>query len=189
MKKIGCGIAAVVLLAGMVSAIGAQDKTAFSTIVNHYAARNFVEGQVTRAQIDKIIEAGRHAPSANNRQPWLFTVVQSKNVANNIVPSMPDGNILIVVSARGDGRTNGSEILDCGLAAQSIYLEAQGLGLGSRIYTGPISNVNAKYKNALGLPADYNAIVLIRVGKVDAGIDAISAASARKPLDSVVTFK
>jgi len=96
--------------------------------------------------------------------------------------------VLIVVSASGDGRTNGTEILDCALAVQSIYLAAQALGYGSRIYTGPMNDINKNLKVELGLPGGHSAVALVRVGKVEK-LDAVSGASARKSVDSVVTYK
>jgi nitroreductase len=167
----------------------AAENDGINSIVNHYASGNFVAGAVTKAELDQILNAGIHAPSASNRQPWVFTVVQNKTLANNIVRNMPDGNILIVISAAGDGKTNGSAILDCALATQSIYLAAQALGLGSRIYTGPMDTINSRYKGDLGLPSGYSAVSLVRIGRVPAGVDAVSSASARKSAGAVVTYK
>jgi nitroreductase len=80
-------------------------------------------------------------------------------------------------------------MLDCGLATESIYLAAQALGLGSRIYTGPMDALNAKLKGELGLPAGYSAAALVRIGRLSADADAVSGASSRKGLDSVVSYK
>jgi nitroreductase len=170
--------------------LGAQESNAAALgfITNHYAARNFVTGAVSRADLDKILTAGVRAPSANNRQPWHFTVVQDQALARQIVSNLTEGNVLIVISASGDGRTNGSAILDCALATENIYLAAQALGLGSRIYTGPMDALNRQFKTELGLPAGHSAVALVRVGRVAAGIDAVSAASSRRSLDSMVTY-
>jgi nitroreductase len=162
---------------------------ALDPIINHFAARNFAPGAVTRAELDLIIQAAIRAPSAANRQPWHFTVVQNQDLAKRIVPQVVDGNVLIVISAQGDGKTNGVQILDCALAAQSIYLAAQALGLGSRIYTGPIDALNRNLKDQLGIPVTQNAVVLVRVGRLPAGTDAVSSASARNPADRLVTYK
>ncbi|MDR0452709.1 MAG: nitroreductase family protein [Treponema sp.] len=165
------------------------NQAAYNNIITHYAARsNFIAGTISRSDIEKILTAGLRAPSASNRQPWHFTVVQSPALANRIVSNMPDGNILIVISSPGDGRTNGPAILDCGLATESIYLAAQALGYGSRIYTGPMNTVNNQLKAELGLPDRHSAVALVRVGRVQK-VDAASAASARKSLGDVVTYK
>jgi nitroreductase len=168
---------------------GQQNSGPAGSILNHYAARNFVAGAIPKADLDLIIQAGVKSPSASNRQPWQFTVVQNQNLAKQIVPQVVDGNILIVISASGDGKTNGSQILDCALATESIYLAAQALGYGSRIYTGPMDNINSKLKTDLGLPSGYSAVALVRVGKVQPGVDAVSAASSRKGTESVVNYK
>jgi nitroreductase len=186
-RRIALCCAVFVFFAGI---LGAQEnKGVLQAILNHYAARNFVSGEISRGDLDQILQAGIRAPSANNRQPWLFTVVQTPALARQIVSNSEDGNVLIVISAEGDGRTNGRQILDCALAAQSIYLAAQALGYGSRIYTGPIDTVNRNLKTQLGLPNGHNAIVLVRVGRVQANVDALSAASSRAAAGSKVQYK
>ncbi|MDR0403330.1 MAG: nitroreductase family protein [Treponema sp.] len=156
--------------------------------LNHYAARNFIAGALSTAELDTVLQAGIRAPSARNSQPWHFTVVRNLALAKRIVPDIADGNALIVVSASGDGKTNGAEILDCGLAAESMYLAAQAIGLGSRIYTGPVDAVNRGLKSDLGLPAGHSAVVIVRIGKVRQ-VDAVSAASSRKAASALVTYK
>jgi nitroreductase len=177
-----------VLLAG-IPVFGQQNDNGANRIINHYAARNFLAGSIPRGDLDLIIQAGIRAPSANNRQPWHFTAVQNQNLAKRIVPNIAEGNVLIVISGDGDGKTNGRVILDCALATESIYLAAQALGYGSRIYTGPMDALNRDLKGELGLPKGYSAVALVRVGLVSPGVDAVSAASGRKNEKDVVTYK
>jgi nitroreductase len=182
-----------VLIAGALTiAIGGLnaadvDTGAIGVITGHYAPRVFAPGAIAAADLDKILAAAVRSPSAANRQNWHFTVVRDQKLAQSIVSNIVEGNILIVVSAPGDGKTNGAAILDCGLATQSIYLAAQALGLGSRIYTGPMDTLNARLKGDLGLPSGHSAVALVRIGRLPA--DAVTAASARKALDSVVSYK
>jgi nitroreductase len=163
------------------------DARAIGVITGHYAPRVFAEGAIGAADLDKILAAAVRSPSAANRQNWHFTVVRDQNLARSIVSNIVDGNILIVVSAPGDGKTNSAAILDCGLATQSIYLAAQALGLGSRIYTGPIDALNVRLKGDLGLPAGHSAVALVRIGRLPA--DAVTAASSRKETDALVSYK
>jgi nitroreductase len=160
-----------------------------SVIINHYSARNFIMGDIPAADLNTIIQAGVRAPSAANHQPWRFTVVRTLSLAQKIVPQVVEGNVLIVVSAAGDGKTNTREIIDCALAVESIYLAAQALGYGSRIYTGPINNLNSTLKGELGIPAGNSAVALVRIGKVQPGVDAVTAASPRKKAEELVTYK
>ncbi|MDR1786403.1 MAG: nitroreductase family protein [Spirochaetaceae bacterium] len=160
-----------------------------SIFTRHFAARNFVAGEITQAELDAVLRAGVHAPSANNRQPWHFTVVRSQELAGEMIPNLVSGNIVIVVSAPEDTIKNGRGILDCGLAVENMYLAAQSAGLGSRIYTGPINSVNQKLKSRLDLPKGYSAVALVRIGRITSPTDATSAASPRQPLDTKVTYK
>ncbi|GHV69678.1 hypothetical protein AGMMS49928_12980 [Spirochaetia bacterium] len=193
MKKIRCFVFAVVLLGlapGGISRLYAQN-AGYNAIIGHAAERAFIAGgSIKRNDLQNILHAGNRAPSASNRQPWHFTVVQNASLGKQIVSDFLDGNALIVVSSPVDGKTNSRNILDCGLAVENIYLAAQALGYGSRIYTGPIDNVNASLKEALGLPDGYSAIAIIRVGEVNtAGANAVSTPSPRNDLNSIVNYK
>jgi nitroreductase len=172
-----------------VSFLSAQENSALKIIINHFGARNYSATAVSKAELDQIVLAGVRAPSASNRQPWHITVVQNQTLARQILSQATEGNAVIVVSAAGDGKTNGSVILDCGLAVQSMYLAAQALGLGSRIYTNPIDTINSRFKADLGLPRDHNAIAVIRVGRLAPGVDVVSSASSRNDTGRMVTYK
>jgi nitroreductase len=166
--------------------LNAADAKAVGVITGHYAPRVFAPGAIGASDLDSILAAAVRSPSAANRQNWHFTVVRDQTLARSIVSNIVEGNILIVLSAPGS-KPNAADILDCGLATQSIYLAAQALGLGSRIYTGPIDAVNSRLKGDLGLPAGHSAVALVRIGRLPA--DAVTAPSARKALDSVVSYK
>lgn len=178
----------IVNFAAAQNSTAAQSSAAAQTIINNYAARNFLSVPVTQAEIDQIVQAAVRAPSARNRQPWHFTVIQNASLAKQIIPNTAEGNVIIVVSAPGDSKTNPVEILDAALATQSIYLAAQALGLGSRILTAPVDAINRNLKNALDLPSGYSAVAVVRIGKIEK-VDAVSAASARKKPSEVVTYK
>jgi nitroreductase len=70
-----------------------------------------------------------------------------------------------------------------------MYLAAQALGLGSRIYTGPIDTINKDFKKDLGLAENVSAIAVVRIGRLPANVDAVSSASQRNSADKIVTYK
>jgi nitroreductase len=191
MKKTYYLVAILVLALMMglsLSAFAQQNSAAMDVITNHYAARNFIAGAIPQADLDRIIQAGIRAPSASNRQPWHFIVVRDLTLARRILPQTVDGNVLIVVSAQGDGRTNGVAILDCALAVQSINLAAQALGYGSRIYTGRNNAINDN-KTALGMPSGHSVVAMVQIGRIQGPVDAVSSASARNRPETMVTYK
>jgi len=166
--------------------LGAQEAPALKTILHNYGERNYLPGPVARADLDLILQAGIRAPSAMNKQPWHFTVVQDQDLARRIIPGVVDGNVLVVISAQDS--QNPRVTLDCALAAENIYLAAQALGYGSRILTGPVDAINRKLKAGLSLPSGYDAVIVVRVGRIEPK-DALSAASSRKDLKDTVTYK
>jgi len=182
-------VSLAVIFGGLQTVCAQQSGGPADVIINHYAARKFTAGAIPAADLDRIVQAGIRAPSARNLQPWHFTVVQNQSLAKKMVSDIVDGNVLIIVSALGDGKTNGVQILDCALAVESVYLAAQALGYGSRIYTGPMDSLNKDLKAELGFPSGHSAVALVRVGKVQGGVDAVSAASNRKKTEEVVTYK
>ncbi len=42
------------------------------------SVRNYEDRPVPKEKLERVLEAARLAPSANNRQPWKFIVVEEK---------------------------------------------------------------------------------------------------------------
>ncbi|UCD05576.1 MAG: nitroreductase family protein, partial [candidate division WOR-3 bacterium] len=49
----------------------------FDVIKNRRSIRKFRSDQIPKDHITKILEAASLAPTANNRQPWKFLVIQN----------------------------------------------------------------------------------------------------------------
>lgn len=54
------------------------------TILERRSVRNFKEDPVPESLIHRVLEAGRFAPSAGNKQPWKFVVVTDKVFINKM---------------------------------------------------------------------------------------------------------
>lgn len=157
-------------------------------ILSGYSPRNFTSAPVTDQQLDLILKCGIKAPSARNNQPWRFTVIRDtatmKEIINNVLP----GNVLIVISGDESNQTSVSVDFDCALATHSMFVAAEGLGLGARIYGSPVNTVNSK-RDALQIPAGFRAVIVLRVGNIDKGVDAVSAATPRKKSEEIINYK
>jgi nitroreductase len=156
-------------------------------ILSGYSVRTYTTVPVTDQQLDLILKCGIKSPSANNRQPWMFTVVRDEATIKEIIKDALPGNVLIVISG-ALSQTGTTPDFDCGLATQSMFIAAEGLGLGARIYGSPVGAVN-KNREAYQIPAGFKPVMVLRIGNVDKSVDAVSAATARKKFEEVVNYK
>lgn len=122
------------------------------TILSRRSVRVYTDKQISREDLDLILEAGRYAPTAHNEQPWHFTVVQNKALMDEIsdkakavmvkssndwvktMGSNPDFHLtyhaptVIFVSGKKDAMSLES---DCSAAIENMLLAAESLGIGS----------------------------------------------------------
>jgi len=164
-----------------------SDNAVTGLLLSAYSERNYTADPVTDEQIDIILKCGIKAPSAMNRQPWKFTVVRDTATMKQAIANIVQGNVIIVISGLVS-QTGTTPDFDCGLATENMFVAAHGLGLGARIYTGPVRNVNLN-RDLFQIPAGYNAVSLLRIGNVDKNVDAVSAATPRKSPEEIVNYK
>ena len=157
-------------------------------ILSGYSERAYTSVPVTDQQLDMILKCGIKAPSGSNRQPWKFLVINDETTTREIIKDIVPGNLVIIVLGV-ESETGATPDFDCGLTTESMFIAAHSLGLGARIYTGPVNNINATRKEALAIPEGYRVVSVLRIGNVDKSVDAVSAASKRKTFEEVVNYK
>jgi len=151
------------------------------SIQKRYSLRNYADKPIEKEKIERCLEAARLAPSACNAQPWKFVVVDKpelkEQVANAARAEMLNMNkfaneapviIAIVMEPANVTSTLGSKIkrkhyplMDIGIAAEHICLQATEEGLGSCM----IGWLNEKkVKKTLGVPSARRIPLLITLG-------------------------
>ncbi len=158
-------------------------------ILNSYSVRMFSSEQVSDQDLEIILKCGIKAPSSRNKQPWKFTVVKDTALMRKAIGSVNSGNVLIFVSGPDLEAERSIVDFDCGLATENMNIAAQSLGLGARIYGGPVRNVNSTMKQNLEIPEGYRVVTILRVGHIDKSVDAVSAASSRKSFEEIVNIR
>ena len=158
-------------------------------ILNGYSARMFTSEPVSDQDLDLILKCGIKSPSSRNGQPWKFTVVKDTALTKKAIGNINPGNVLIIVS----GPESAQEVMvidfDCALATENMNIAAQSLGLGARIYGGPVRNVNSTMRQSLEIPEGYRVVTILRVGHINKSVDARSSASTRKNFEEVVNYR
>lgn len=150
-----------------------------NTILHGYSVRAYSSEPVSDQDIELILDCGVQAPSARNTQGWKFTVIKNQDLVGRILRQVAPGNVVILISGPESAERGVNLNFDCALATENMFIAAQSLGLGARIYTGPIAEINAK-KQDFQIPEGYQAVAALRIGQPDKSVDAVSAASSRK---------
>ena len=163
-----------------------QSNKVIDLILSSYSTRTFTEVPVTDIQIGQILKCGIKAPSARNSQPWKFTVVKDMSKVKDAFRSINNGNVVILISGPESGGMNVD--FDCALATENMFIAAQSLGLGARIYTGPVNKINTEMKGILEIPQGYRVVALLRIGNIEVEVDAASSASPRKEMKELVNY-
>ena len=158
-------------------------------ISSAYSNKAFTTAPVDQKALELILQCGVRAPSARNSQPWHFTVIKDMETMKRIIPDVLKGNILIIISGLDQADRAAAIAFDCALATENMYLAAQSLGLGSHIYTGPIANLNTKYKDSVGIPAGYLGVAILKIGNTAQKTDAVSSASLRKTPSEIIDYR
>lgn len=116
------------------------DNIATRTSVRDYEAR-----PVEKEKIEKMLRAAMAAPTAMNKQPWHFVVVDQRNVLDALAGVNPYAKMLkkaplaIVVCGNTDKMIEGGGrdfwIQDASAATENLLLAAHAMGLGA-VWTG-----------------------------------------------------
>jgi nitroreductase len=146
----------------------------FEAIDKRRSIRKFKPKPVAKADLEKILEAGRLAPSASNRQPWRFAIVRNPKVKENLSVAASNQSFIaeadVVIVALGDPNvylkpsSSSAAILhrqDPAIALEHMVLAATALGYG----TCWIGAFNEKeVKEILKIPEDLTVVALLPLG-------------------------
>ena len=97
--------------------------------------RTFADKPVEREKLAKIVEAGRHAMSARNLQPWQFVVIQNRDTLKEIGALCSTGRFVAdspsaIVVLKDVANARWADV-DCAQAVQNMANAGWALGLGT----------------------------------------------------------
>jgi nitroreductase len=131
--------------------------------------RTYGEGAIAPEDLDRVLEAGRRAPSAGNQQAWDFVVCTDREQLAQLAGVGPAAGhvarsaatVALVAPGSDDAQLRNLIQFDLGQATMSIMLAAADLGIGSA-HAGAHDQERAR--RLLGLPEDRFCAVLIAFG-------------------------
>jgi len=142
---------------------------ALEAILSRRVQRAFADKPVEREKLAKIVDAGRHAMSARNLQPWQFIVIQNRDTLKQIGELCSTGKFVTlapsaVVVLKDVGNARWADV-DCGQAVQNMANAAWALGLGT-CWVGNFDG--AKISAMLGVKEGWGIFTILPFGYADA---------------------
>jgi nitroreductase len=143
---------------------------ALEVLFTRRSIRRYTGDPVSEDDLRTILEAGMNAPSANNRQPWHFVVVDDREKLNGIMAVHPYSKMLaqapLAIVVVGDTATSSSYFQqDCAAAIENILLAAKALGLGT-VWMGVYPNEAriSGMRTLFDVPEPYVPLAIVAVG-------------------------
>jgi len=135
-------------------------------VLNRRSIRRYEPKEIPRDVLDKILEAGRQAPSAANKQPWHFIVLTDSEIKKELSKGMfnrfiKDAPITVVGCAHKDLIASKLSIVSTTIALQNMVVAAWAMGIGS-CWVGDFSE--EKVKKLLNIPESWNIVALVSFG-------------------------
>lgn len=155
------------------------------TISIRRSHRAYKKEQIPEEVLSAILKAGLESPSARNRQPWHLSVVQNKDLIQEIhdeaarvmgkagIPRFADSDFQIfyyaptVIFIFGEKKFPWTQV-DCGILVENLALAAEGQHIGSVIlglpkpaFTGEKAE---ELRSRLHCPDGYDFVVAIALG-------------------------
>jgi nitroreductase len=156
-------------------------KNLLELIKSRQSDRKYSDKPIEKEKLERIVEAGRMAPSACNAQPWKFIVVTEADILAKLAEASSAKllgmnefagqatSMLVVIREQANLTSRiGAQIkrkdyslIDIGIASENICLQAEAEGLGSCML-GWFDE--EKVRKTLGVPKTKRVELIITLG-------------------------
>lgn len=163
-------------------------------IRERHSVRAYLAKEIPVEKLDRVLEAGRLAPSAGNIQPWHFIVVTdqqkrkvlSKGRFAKFLTESP-----VVIAGCGDRVLSPNwYMVDTAIVMQNMVLAATGEGLGT-CWVGSFDE--NQVKRLLNIPEKFKVVALLALGypreKLDLGSKVLHLFRRRQKIDKIVSLE
>ena len=157
-------------------------------LVTRRSVRKFSDQPVDRELVERILEAGRWAPSGLNNQPWRFVVVADPGLKSRVAQFTRYTKVVeaapVIIPVFIHTPSMYHEVKDyqsIGACMQNMLLMAHGLGLGA-VWLGEILKNAEQVRQVLGLGSELELMAVLALGWPAGG----KPQSSRKPLEELL---
>jgi nitroreductase len=141
----------------------------WDAITSRRNVRAFKDRSIAAEDLDRILEAGRRAPSSRNWQPWDFIVVTDRAQLEELAGVWRGGGhvahsavtVVVILPDGGEASRRERAAFDVGQASVQMMIAAADLGIGSG--HSAVGDQEAA-RRILGFPGDRYAHIMIDFG-------------------------
>jgi nitroreductase len=131
--------------------------------------REFKPEPIPAADVDRVLEAGRRAPSSRNGQPWDFILVEDRAQLEQLATVWRGGGhvagsaatVALILPDASEPTARERDRYDAGQATMAMLIAATDLGIGSG--HSAVGDQD-RARELLGFPQDRYAAYLIDLG-------------------------
>ena len=137
---------------------------ALEAIRKRRSVREYTGEAIPREDLEKIVDAGRLAPTGWNRQPWDFIVITDKAMIQKlkiVAQWMDKAGAIIAVVLDSSLRW---WLEDGSAAIENMLIASTALGYGSCWLEGYTLPREEEFKKLLGVPKDKRLLTLVPIG-------------------------
>ncbi len=135
----------------------------FTCIRTRREIRDYLDKPIQDESLNRVLEAGRLAPSSKNSQPWHFVVIKNKETLRKISELTPTGAHIAKAPLAIAILMDGAKLpeVDGARAIQNMVLAAWDLGIGACWVTNFYDDA---VKDLLGAPQRMKLVSVIPFG-------------------------
>jgi nitroreductase len=160
--------------------------SAVDLVLSRRSVRRYDKKDIPKEVLQTILEAGRQAPSAANKQPWHFIVLTDPEIKNELSKGvfnrfLKDAPVTIVGCANNDLIASKWSMVSTTIALQNMVVAAWAMGVGS-CWIGDFTE--EKVKKLLNIPKSWNVVALVTFGFPAENRQPIK----KKPITEIVSY-
>lgn len=148
-----------------------KDMEAIEAIMSRRSIRRYSDQKIPNEKMEILLKAAMNAPSAHNRQPWHYIVVDDKGILSKIPEYHPYSKMLkeashaIIVLGDTKIQTTDFWIHDCSAALENILIAANAIGLGA-VWLGihPHENLIRRTNELFDVPNHVIPLGIVSLG-------------------------
>jgi nitroreductase len=164
--------------------IGGDTMEVFEAIKNRTSIRKYKPEKISKEKIDILIEAGRLAPTAANKQKYKLVIVDDEDIKKRLGVACNNqtfvGTASHVIAGTVDQDWKWKKV-DLAIVFEHIVLEALELGFGT-CWIGAFSE--KEVKKILDIPENIKVVAMLTIGAPDE----IPKHSSRKKVEEIVSY-